>query len=133
VGKQPKRRSTEEVIAEREAKQKAIEERIRELENAKRHLAEMNASEDIQDVDMNEENPQRLSAAGRKRAHAELDSEGDDDDEEDFDFREVNAMADSSDGEPVKPKVIVSERSNTMNFKTYWNILGHEKERWQGT
>lgn len=96
----------------------------------------MNASEDIQDEEMIEENPQRLSAAVRKRAHAELEGDSDDDDEEAFDFGEVDAMADSSesDREPVKPKVI--EKSNVMNLrlKTYWNILlGHKKKRWKGT
>lgn len=73
----------------------------------------MNVSEDIQDDEMDEENPQRLSAAVHKRTHAELDSEGD---EEAFDFGEVDAMADSSESdikpEPVKPKVIDS--SNVM-------------------
>jgi hypothetical protein len=71
----------------------------------------MNASEDIQDYDMNEENPQRLSAVVRKCSHAEL--EGDDDDGEAFDFFEVDAMRDLSDEPvPVKPKVI--ERSSAM-------------------
>lgn len=113
MGKQQKRRTPEEVAAEREEKQKAIEEKIRQLEDAKRCLAEMNVSEDIQDDEMDEENPQRLSAAVHKRTHAELDSEGD---EEAFDFGEVDAMADSSESdikpEPVKPKVIDS--SNVM-------------------
>ena len=76
----------------------------------------MNASEDIQDDEMNEENPQRLLAAVHKCAHVEL--EGDNDDEEAFDFGEVDAMADLSDvEEPVKPKVI--EKSNVEKLKTY--------------
>ena len=123
AGKQPKRRTTEEVVAERKAKQKAIEEKIRELEDVKRCLAEMNASEDIQDDEMNEENPQRLSAAVRKRAHVELES--DNDDEEVFDFGEVDAMANSSDVEElVKPKVI--ERSNVEKLK---DLLGCFRQR----
>ena len=75
----------------------------------------MNASEDIQDDEMNEENPQRFTAAVRKHAHAELESN--DDDEEAFDFNEVDAMEDSelSDSEPVKSKVI--ERSNARNLR----------------
>ena len=116
AGKQPKQRTTEEVAAEHEAKQRAIEEKIRKLEDAKRCLAEMNASEDIQDDEMNEENPQRLLAAVHKRAHVEL--EGNNDDEEAFDFGEVDAMADLSDVEElVKPKAI--EKSNVEKLKTY--------------
>ncbi|KAF8961359.1 hypothetical protein BDZ97DRAFT_1921256 [Flammula alnicola] len=68
-----------------------------ELEKAKRLLAEMNASEAVQDKEMDEQNPQRLSAALRKRACAEL--EDDSGDGEAFDFEEVDAMSDSSDGE----------------------------------
>ena len=76
----------------------------------------MNASEDIQDDEMNRENPQCLSAAVRKRAHVEL--EGDNDNEEAFDFGEVDAMADLSDVEElVKPKVI--EKFNVEKLKTY--------------
>ena len=128
--KQPKWCTTEEVAAEREAKQRAIEEKIRELEDVKQRLAEMNASEDIQDDEMNEENPQCLSAAVCKCAHVEL--EGNNDDKEVFDFGEVDPMADSSDiEEPVKPKV--NEKSNVEKLKTYWNGFGNEKERWQGT
>ena len=116
AGKQPKRRTAEKVAAECEAKQRAIEEKIRELEDAKQCLAEMNASEDIQDDEMNEENPQHLLAAVRKHAHVEL--EGDNDDEEAFDFGEVDAVADSSDIEElVKPKVI--EKSNVEKLKSY--------------
>jgi hypothetical protein len=78
----------------------------------------MNASEDVQDDEMNEGNPQRLSAAVRKRAHVELEG---DNDEEVFDFAEVDAIADSSDIEElVKPKVI--ERSNVKNLKTHPNV-----------
>ena len=43
------RRTPQEVQAEREAHKKAIEEKIRELEEAKRLLAEANAAEDIED------------------------------------------------------------------------------------
>ena len=90
----------------------------------------MNASEDIQDDEMNEENTQRLSAAVCKRAHVELESNNDD--KEVFDFGEVDVMANSSDDkELVKPKVI--ERSNVEKLKTYWDVLGNKKERWQGT
>ena len=45
----PKRCTPHEVAAERNAKTRAIEQRIKELEDAKRHLAEMNASEDNYD------------------------------------------------------------------------------------
>ena len=77
--------------------------KIRELEDAKRCLAEMNAFEDVQDDEMIEENPQRLSAAVRKRAHVELEGNND---EEVFDFAEVDAMPVSSDVEElVEPKV----------------------------
>ncbi|KIM36124.1 hypothetical protein M413DRAFT_31878 [Hebeloma cylindrosporum] len=114
IGKQRKRRTTEQVAAEREAKQKAIEQKIRELEEVKQRLAEMNTSEDIQDDEMNEENPQHLSAAVRKHGYAKL--EADDVDEEAFDFGEVDAMVVLSDAEPAKAKVMKKKSSKAPKF-----------------
>jgi len=88
-----KRSSTQEVAAEREAKRRAVEAKIRELEEAKDTLAEMDALEDIQIDEMEEDNPQRLSFAIRKRAHTELEA---DSDGEKFDFAGIEAIEDSS-------------------------------------
>jgi hypothetical protein len=105
VPTKPKRRTSQEVEAEREAKRKALEARIRELEDAKRLLAQMNAAEDVEDEEMDEENPQRLSAAVRKRGYTEVASNSGD--EGGFDFEGVNAMPDSSDNEqPVKGRAV---------------------------
>lgn len=88
-----KRRSTQEVAAECEEKRKALEAKIRELEEAKDTLAEMDALEDIQIDKMEDNNPQRLSFAVRKRAHTELEA---DSDGEKFDFAGIEAIEDSS-------------------------------------
>ena len=101
-----KRRTPHEVAAEQDAKTRAIEQRIKELENAKRHLAEMNASEDNYDDEMDRENPQCLSVATRKRAYDKLEANSDG---EAFNFSKVDAMLDSdlSDAEePVQAKIV---------------------------
>ena len=82
--KQPKQRTTEEVAAECEAKQRAIEEKIHKLEDANNvwlkwmHL--------------------RIFKMMRWMKKIHVDLEGDNDDEV-FDFGEVDAMADLSDVE----------------------------------
>ncbi|KAF8903657.1 hypothetical protein CPB84DRAFT_1746062 [Gymnopilus junonius] len=74
-----------------------------ELEEAKCLLAETNVLEDIQNDTMDIDHPKRLSAAIRKRQHAELEDSGDDG--EVFDFEEVDDMSISSESEePVKDK-----------------------------
>lgn len=100
------RRSSQEVAAEREARKKAIEKRIKELEDAKRLLAETNASEDIDDDAMVEDNPQRLSAAIRKCRHIELESGSDG--EESFDFKDVDEALDLSESEEPVQETVVS-------------------------
>jgi len=100
------RRSSQEVAAEREAKKKAIEKRIKELEDAKRLLAETNASEDIDDDAMVEDNPQRLLAAIRKRRHIELESSSDG--KESFDFKDVDETLDLSESEEPVQETVVS-------------------------
>ena len=102
--KKATRRSHQEVEAEREAKAKAIEEKIQKLETAKRLLAEANAFEDIEN-DAMDQNPQRLSTVIQK--HKRIDVSGDSDDGELFDFKDVDEMIDTSeDEEPVKQKVV---------------------------
>ncbi|KAF8222496.1 hypothetical protein L208DRAFT_1161352, partial [Tricholoma matsutake] len=86
--KKPTQCSSQEVEAEREAKKRAIEKKIQELEAIKHLLAEVNVSEDIHDDMMDEDNPQRLSVALCKCQHIEL--EVDSRDEESFDFRDVD-------------------------------------------
>ena len=100
------RRSSQEVAAEREAKKRAIEKRIKELENAKRLLAETNAFEDIDDDAMLEDNPQRLSAAIRKRRHIELESGSNG--EESFDFKDIDEALDLSESEEPVQETVVS-------------------------
>jgi len=105
-----KRRSTQEVAAECEEKRKALEAKIRELEEAKDTLAEMDALEDIQIDKMEDNNPQRLSFAVRKRAHTELEA---DSDGEKFDFAGIEAIEDSSgDDQPAN-----NERVSTYFWK----------------
>jgi hypothetical protein len=112
AGKLPKRRTPQEVAAERDAKARAIEQKIRELEDAKRQLAEMNASEDMYDDEMDKGNPQRLSAATRKCAYDELEANSDDG--EAFDFSEVDDMLGSSDAEEPLEEKIVSDFESPM-------------------
>jgi hypothetical protein len=102
--KKKTRRSAQQVAADRAAKQKEIEDKIRELEEVKKRLAETNVAEDIEDEDMGEENPQRLSAAIRKRQYVEL--EDDSDAGEAFDFQEAEEMDSSESEEPVKKKAV---------------------------
>lgn len=112
--KKATRRSHQEVEAEREAKAKAIEEKIQRLEEAKRLLAEINASEDIEN-DAMDQNPQRLSTVNQKRKHTDSDDDG-----EVFDFKDVDRMIDTSeDDEPVKQK-IVSVNLRQKAQKTDW-------------
>ena len=107
-------RSHQEVEAEREAKAKAIEEKIQRLEEAKRLLAEINASEDIENVAM-DQNLQCLSTVNQKRKHTDSDDDG-----EVFDFKDVDRMIDTSeDDEPVKQK-IVSVNLRQKAQKTDW-------------
>ena len=96
-------RSHQEVVAEREAKAKAIEDQIRKLEMAKHLLAKANALEDIEN-DAMDQNPQRLSTVIQKGKRVDVvgDSDG-----ELFDFKDVDEMIDTSeDEEPVKQKVV---------------------------
>ena len=79
-----------------------MEARIVEAEKARQLLAEMNASEDIQDNQMEEDNPQRISAAVRKHTHAELEN---DSVSESFNFEDVEKM-DYSDDESVEEKLV---------------------------
>jgi hypothetical protein len=65
-----------------------LEAKIAEAEKAQQLLAKMNASEDIEDDKMGL--GQRISAAIRKRTHAELEYESDDSEAESFDFEDVN-------------------------------------------
>jgi hypothetical protein len=66
----------------------------------------MNVSEDHQDDGMDAENPQRISAANRKRAYDELEGNSDG---ESFDFNGVESVLNSSDEEPVPKGKGVSE------------------------
>ena len=107
------RRTSQEVAAEREAKKRAMEEKIREGEKAKEFLALMNINEDIDDDELLTENPQRLSAAIRKRGR---EYQGDTDDEgEVFDFDAVENAVYSDESasveqlEPAKVKRKVSQ------------------------
>ena len=113
------RRSHQEVVAEREAKAKAIEDQIRKLEMAKHLLAEANALEDI-DNDAMDQNPQRLSTVIQKRKRVDVVGVvGDSDDGELFDFEEVELMDTSEDEEPVKQKVVsVSLRQKAQKTPT---------------
>ena len=100
------RRTSQEVAAEREAKKRAMEEKIQEGEKAKEFLVLMNINEDIDDDKLLTENPQRLSAAIRKRGR-DTDDEG-----EVFDFDAVeNAVYSdkSASVEPAKVKQKVSQ------------------------
>ena len=116
--KKATRRSHQEVEAEREAKAKAIEEQIQRLEEAKRLLAEINASEDIEN-DAMDQNAQRLSTVNQKRKHADVT---DSDDGEVFDFKDIDEMIDTSeDDEPVKQKIVsINLRQKAQKTPTDW-------------
>jgi hypothetical protein len=98
AGQPVRRRTSAEVAAEQEAKLKAIEDKIWELKRAKQLLAEWDVAKDLE---IDDGNPQRLSAVAQKRTHDELDY--DSDDGEVFDFDDVDAMPDS-DSEESAPK-----------------------------
>ena len=100
------RRTSQEVAAEREAKKRAMEEKIREGERAKEFLALMNINEDRNNEELLTENPQRLSAAIRKRGRKHHASTDDSDDGEDFDFDAVEDGVDSDESSvgPAKAK-----------------------------
>ncbi|KAF8224068.1 hypothetical protein L208DRAFT_1313490, partial [Tricholoma matsutake] len=113
--KKPTQHSSQEVEAEQEAKKRAIEKRIQELETMKHLLAEVNVSEDIHNDMMDEDNPQCLSVALCKHQHIEL--KVDSGDEESFDFRDVNDMPNSSGGkdeelEPVQNTMVSSHNTS---------------------
>jgi hypothetical protein len=80
---------------------------------AKELLAQMNVNEDLQDEEMLTENPQRLSAAIRKRGRQYLE---DDEDGEEFDFTAVDqeSCSDDTGEEPVKAKVVSDQSLCTM-------------------
>jgi len=82
----------------------------------------MNAVEDLEDKDMDEGNPQCLSAAVCKRGFADMTS--DSGDKEVFNFEYVNAMPDlDNEEEPAKGKVVsdINQclRSNKLTKSTY--------------
>jgi hypothetical protein len=98
------RRTSQEVAAEREAKKRAMEERIREGEKAKEFLALMNINEDLNDEELLTENPQCLSAAIRKCGRACLDDSDDEGEEFNFDAVEDGVYSDDLTVEPAKVK-----------------------------
>lgn len=98
--------SSQEIAAEREAKRKAIENKIKELENAKHHLAEMNAFKDVEDDVMDEANPQHFSTAIQKHCHTELESGSNR--EESLDFEGIDEALGSSESEEPVQKMVVS-------------------------
>lgn len=97
------RRTAQEVAADREAQIRELQDRIRVAEEAKELLAQMHVNEEHDDEQMLVDNPQRLSAAIRKRGRDLEDSEG-----EDFDFDSVEKGSYSDDEvvEPVKRKTV---------------------------
>lgn len=98
------RRTAQEVAADREAHIRELEEKIRVAEEAKELLAQMNVNEELDDERMLVDNPQRLSAAIRKRGRELLeDSEAED---FDFDAAEKGSYSDDEAVEPVKRKTV---------------------------
>ena len=83
------RRTSQEVAAECEAKKRAMEEKIQEGEKAKEFLAWMNTNEDLDNDELLTENPQRLSAAIRKRGREYPGDTDEGSGGEEFDFDEV--------------------------------------------
>ena len=98
------RRTSQEVAAEREAKKRAMEEKIREGEKAKEFLALMNINEDLDDEELLTENPQRLSAAIRKRGRADLDETDSEGEYFDLDAIKGSVCSDDSGVAPAKAK-----------------------------
>ena len=104
-----KRHTPQEVAAEWSVQRKAIEDAIQAGERAKQLLAQMNVAEDCQDDGMDAENPQRISAANRKRTYDELEENSDG---ESFDFGGVESVLNSLDEEPVPKGKGVSENDS---------------------
>jgi hypothetical protein len=75
------RRSKQQVEADRQARLKALEEQLQEVQTAKELLARMNVLEEREEDDLPALYPQRLSA--HKRLHADVDTDSD----ECFDIR----------------------------------------------
>ena len=118
--KKATRCSHQEVVAEQEAKAKAIEDQIQKLEMAKHFLAEANVLEDLED-DAMDQNPQHLSTVIQKCKRVDVVGVvGNSDDGELFDFEEVDELMDTSKDEgPVKQKVVsVSLRQEAQKTPT---------------
>lgn len=97
------RRTPQEVAADREAQIRELQNRIRVAEEAKELLAQMHVNEERDDEQMLVDNPQRLSAAIRKRGRDLEDSEGEN---FDFDGVEKDAYSDDEVVKPVKRKTV---------------------------
>jgi hypothetical protein len=101
------RRTSQEVEAERVAKREAALQKIREAEEAKRLLAQMDVEEEYVDQNLGALAERRLSVALRKRARSEVDeSEGES-------FKSVHSSEDSEDdasdkGQPPAKRKAVS-------------------------
>ncbi|KDR70756.1 hypothetical protein GALMADRAFT_144627 [Galerina marginata CBS 339.88] len=96
----------------RRTSHEALQQKIRELEEAKRRLTEMNVFEDIQDEAIGEKNPQRLPIAIRKRQRVEI--EEDSDGQESFDFNDVDEMSSQSESEEPEPVQETAPKKNTL-------------------
>lgn len=99
---QPKtRRSKEQIEADREAGAKALEEKIFEVQMAKKHLAQLNLMEEHEEDDLPVLHPQRLSTAIHKRRHIDIET---DSDNECFDLREVDDGSNTDDSSSESDK-----------------------------
>ncbi|KAH9066943.1 hypothetical protein EDB83DRAFT_2519259 [Lactarius deliciosus] len=86
------RRNKEQIKADLAAREKALEEKTREVQAAKEHLAQLNIMEECEEDDLPVPHPQFLSTV-HKRRHEDVETDGD----ESFDFSEADAHPDASD------------------------------------
>ncbi|KAH9045839.1 hypothetical protein EDB84DRAFT_1246097, partial [Lactarius hengduanensis] len=95
VGQPRPRRTREQVEADHKAEMKALEDRIREVQAAKEHLARLNVTEERED-NLPVAHPQAVSTVTHKQRYVDVETDGD----ESFDFEEVDdgSHPDNSDG-----------------------------------
>ncbi|KAH8980200.1 hypothetical protein EDB86DRAFT_2813877 [Lactarius hatsudake] len=81
----PPRRNKEQIEADRKAAQKALEEKLHDVQMAKERLVQLNVTEEDEEDDLHLLHLQRLSTAIHKRRHIDVES-----DDERFDLREAD-------------------------------------------
>ncbi|KAH9014755.1 hypothetical protein EDB85DRAFT_1876224 [Lactarius pseudohatsudake] len=121
VGQPRPRRTREQVEADHKAEMKALEDRIREVQAAKEHLARLNVTEEREEDNLPVAHPQAVSTVTHKRRYVDVETDGD----ESFDFKEVDdgSHSDNSDDS--------SSESNKATTETRTKVSGAARQELQ--